>query len=200
MMLTTRHAAALPGSVIITAALVYGMQALIDIGPAAVTEPPARLPELSLRVPEDSPVQPIIDKPPQPAPVERPPATPSRTVPNGVPAIGVRVAPPPADPSLGGGVLGGAAFDSGTIALRRVQPLYPSSLANRGIEGYVIVEFGVTAAGTVTDAVVVESSHRGFEKAALTAVAGFKYRPRVVAGQPQPVSGLRYMFTFELEK
>ena len=54
------------------------------------------------------------------------------------------------------------------------------------------------SAGSVTAVRVVESSDRVFERAALDAAKRFRYKPRVVDGVPQPVSGVRYLFRFEM--
>ncbi len=47
--------------------------------------------------------------------------------------------------------------DSDIIPLVRVLPQYPPQAMSRGIEGWVIVEFTISAAGTVKDPVVLES-------------------------------------------
>src|SRR5690606_4447136 len=70
------------------------------------------------------------------------------------------------------------AFDNGLAhdqgghdysALFKVAPEYPVTAARRGIEGHVILEFTVTRTGTVSDVIVVESSHALFNRAALEA-------------------------------
>lgn len=39
-----------------------------------------------------------------------------------------------------------------------------------------------------------------FDKAALAAVAKFKYKPRIVDGRPIATSGVKNMITFELDE
>ena len=52
--------------------------------------------------------------------------------------------------------------------LRKVQPIYPTRALERGIEGYVLLEFTVTDAGIAIDPTVVESDPTGiFDRAAL---------------------------------
>lgn len=82
----------------------------------------------------------------------------------------------------------------------RVAPQYPSGPLSNGIEGYVIVEFTVTAQGNTADVIAVESSHRGFERNAIRAVEKFKYKPRVIDGVAIQVLDLKTRITFTLEK
>jgi periplasmic protein TonB len=89
--------------------------------------------------------------------------------------------------------------DGDLLPIVRVAPMFPPRAAARGIEGYVVVEYTVTRAGSVTDIVVVESSNSIFERPALEAAGKFRYRPRVVDGQPVAVQGVRTMMSFVLE-
>jgi protein TonB len=80
----------------------------------------------------------------------------------------------------------------------RVLPEYPPN--GRG-DGWVLVQFDVSAAGAVVDARVVEASPRGmFEKNALRAIERWRYRPAVVNGQSVERRGLRVKLSFVLEK
>ena len=108
--------------------------------------------------------------------------------------------------SLGGGVdLGaidlGPSTDGDYLPLVRVQPQYPRRAQERGVEGYVIVELTVNEDGTVPEEsiIVIEADPQGyFETAAKKAAVKFKYKPKVVNGKPQKVTGVRYRFTFDL--
>ncbi len=65
----------------------------------------------------------------------------------------------------------------------------------------MVVEFTVTSNGSVTDPVVIESEPSSiFNRAAERAVVKWKYKPRVVDGNPVDVPGVRTMLTFQLEK
>ncbi|MCZ0941945.1 MAG: energy transducer TonB [Gammaproteobacteria bacterium] len=78
-------------------------------------------------------------------------------------------------------------------------PVYPSQAKRRGIEGYALVEFVVTKNGSVRDPKVIESSPpRVFDRASIAAALKFKYKPKVVNGQPIALSGVRNLFTYEL--
>lgn len=63
----------------------------------------------------------------------------------------------------------------------------------------MIVEFTVTKTGSVRDPFIVESTSSLFEKAALKAVLRFKYKPRIVDGEPIEVAGVQNKISFELE-
>ena len=94
-----------------------------------------------------------------------------------------------------------SASDGEYLPIVKVAPLYPESAAERGIEGYVLLEFTVTETGATADPVVVESQPKGiFDDAAKKAVLKFKYKPRVENGRPVSVSGVRHVITFKLDK
>lgn len=102
-------------------------------------------------------------------------------------------------PRLIGPVGSNVFADGDVIAVRQVAPIYPERARERGIEGYVIIEFTVTSAGTTEDVQVVESSHPLLEAAAIKAARKGRYRPRIVDGQAVAVHGMRNRFTFQLE-
>lgn len=125
--------------------------------------------------------------------------------------------PPPLPPCLDCGTVGpptepepprppvippvGVYIDDGTyLPIVRVQPIYPRRALTRGIEGYVLVEFVVTETGAVRNPVVLVADPPGFfERAALSAVLKFKYKPKVTDGKPVAVSGVRTRVVFEME-
>ncbi|MFT7505744.1 MAG: protein TonB, partial [Gammaproteobacteria bacterium] len=60
--------------------------------------------------------------------------------------------------------------------------------------------FTVNKTGAVQNPVVVEANPQGiFEQAALDAVVKFKYKPRVINGEPTAVTGVQNRITFEIE-
>ncbi len=64
-----------------------------------------------------------------------------------------------------------------------IRPMYPRDAAMKGIEGWVKVEFTITAIGTVKNPRVVESEPpRIFNREALRAILKWKFKPRVVDG------------------
>jgi periplasmic protein TonB len=58
----------------------------------------------------------------------------------------------------------------------------------------------VTTAGTVKDPVVLFSTSSLFDRAATQAVLKFKYKPRVVDGQPVEVPNVKTRITFKIEE
>ncbi len=80
-----------------------------------------------------------------------------------------------------------------------VQPVYPFSAVMKEIEGYVVVNFGVRANGTVQNPVIVESSPGSlFDDAALSAIDKFRFQPRTHLGDPLSVNDIQMRFVFEL--
>ncbi len=77
------------------------------------------------------------------------------------------------------------------------KPVYPPGALAEGSEGYVDVEFTITTAGTVRDSIVVDAVPPGlFNKAALEGVLKFRYKPRIVDGEPVVVEGVRTRIGF----
>jgi len=95
----------------------------------------------------------------------------------------------------------GQATESDLVTLFKPPPAYPRNALAKGIEGYVIVEYTVTAIGTTRDIRVIESDPQGvFEEASIAAASRFKYQPRVIAGSSTEVTGVRNLFTFVLNQ
>ncbi len=64
-----------------------------------------------------------------------------------------------------------------------IRPMYPREAAINKIEGWVKVEFTITAIGTVTDPRVIEAEPpRIFNREAIRAILKWKFKPRVVDG------------------
>lgn len=100
------------------------------------------------------------------------------------------------DLELGSGL---QATDGEYLPIVKVAPTYPRRALSRGIEGYAVIEYTVTKQGTVRDPKVVESQPEGvFDKAALKSAARYKYKPRVINGEPVEVPGVRTKITFKL--
>ncbi len=92
------------------------------------------------------------------------------------------------------------ASDGDYLPIVKIAPIYPPVAQSRGIEGHCLVEYTVTTAGTVRDAVVIDSEPRGiFDRVSIQAALKFKYRPREVNGEPIEVRGVRNLFRYELE-
>jgi protein TonB len=94
---------------------------------------------------------------------------------------------------------GGFSSDGEYLPIVKVAPVYPRRAQTRGIEGYVLLEFIVTKTGAVRNPVVIESQPSGiFDRSATSAALKFKYKPKVVNGEPVDVAGVRNLIRFEL--
>lgn len=78
-------------------------------------------------------------------------------------------------------------------------PVYPAAAKADGIEGVVVVRYGVAADGRVIDARVDSATPQGiFEAAALAAVRSWRYNPALRDGQPVAVDNVVSTLRFEL--
>lgn len=188
----------------ITLALFYVMQSLIKSGDSALTDPPRGSVLDFVRVKKEEAVQKKERKPRKPPPPKEPPPQMNQpqldaASPNSDGNAVDFSADVGADVSLDGGL----ALESGDgeyLPIVKVAPVYPRRALQRGIEGYVIVEFTVTKQGSVKDPLVVEANPEGiFERAAMDAALKFKYKPRVVNGEPAAVSGVQNRISFEID-
>jgi periplasmic protein TonB len=91
--------------------------------------------------------------------------------------------------------------DGEYLPIVKVAPIYPRRAQTRGISGYCIVEYVVTKTGSIRDPQAVDCQPSGvFDKASVKASLKFKYKPRVVDGEPIEVAGVQNKFTYELEQ
>lgn len=198
-----RYVIAIVSGVAVTFGLLFLMQFLIETGESALTDPQKRYFLDFVRVKKQEIVnveEPKPEKPPKPQqpPPDTPPPSQDDIDPN-APVINVRPPSSTTDVSISGpGTL--SYTDGEYLPIVRVAPIYPSRALSRGIEGYVDLEFTVTTAGTVKDPVVTYSTSSLFNRAAMRAVLKFKYKPRVVDGQPVEVPGVKTRIRFELEE
>ena len=94
-----------------------------------------------------------------------------------------------------------APVDGDTLAIVRVLPRYPSRALSRGIEGWVLMEFAIDELGLAVSPAVIESEPPGiFDRAALSAVKRWKYRPMIEDGRPRMRPGVRQLISFEIAK
>lgn len=188
----------------ITLVLFYVMQSLIKSGGSALTDPPRGSVLDFVRVKKEEAVQKKERKPRKPPPPKEPPPQMNQpqldaSAPDSDGSGLNFAADVSADVALGNGL----ALESGDgeyLPIVKVAPVYPRRALQRGIEGYVIVEFTVTKQGSVRNPLVVEANPEGiFERAAMEAALKFKYKPRVVNGEPAEVAGVQNRITFEID-
>ena len=196
-----RYAISIGLGALVTFALLFVMQLLIATGRGAITEARAFRIVDFVRVERQSIVETKKEKPEKPPEPEQAPDMPSPdTLDSFDSSMAVSMSSPMIDASLNIGGVGFGVSDGEYLPIVKVAPIYPARAASRGLEGYVILEFTVTRAGTVRDVFVVESTSSIFERAATTAAYKFKYKPRVIDGEPVEVPGVRNKITFVLEK
>ncbi|MGD8417914.1 MAG: energy transducer TonB [Pseudomonadales bacterium] len=153
-----------------------------------------------VRLDQDEEIEVKKRKPPKPPPPDEPPPDmPKPDFDNTAVSRGVDVGAVDVNVDLNVGGVGGFSSDGEYLPIVKVAPVYPRRAQTRGIEGYVLLEFIVTKTGAVENPVVIESSPPGiFDRAAVQAALKFKYKPKVVNGEPIDVAGVRNRITFEL--
>ena len=196
-----RYAFAIATGTIVTLGLLYLMQFLIESGEKALVNPGKKYYLEFVRVKRNETINTedlTPEKPPKPQDVPDVPPQEMDAVDPNAPTINI---PPPtvaSDTSVAGP--GGMNIAEGDyLPIVRVAPVYPARALARGIEGYVDMEFTVTTTGTVINPIVIFSTSGLFNRAAERAVLKFKYKPRVVDGQPVEVPGVRTRITFKIE-
>ena len=205
MMIETRQARLLPiagSAMACTFALFYLMQGLVASGQVDLLEDRPRIFEPIIF---DNPKPPEIRKidrltpPPEVLPQPQPqPRNQSLPTPNRIP-VPTGPIPRPAPNTDDNGLP--QFMDGDRIPIVRVNPVYPRAALERGLEGWVVLDFSVTEHGTVENATVVDAEPANtFNRAALAAVSKFKYKPAVVDGQAKPSHGVRFRMVFSLEE
>ncbi len=189
-----RYLLAGAAAVVVTLLTFYFMNMLISGGgddPGNSDRPPT-IHFADVEIPDDALVK-ERRKPPPPPPPKEPPPPPKMVVetPDQVTA-NLDLDMPSLDVPMGG--TGGPFLGSfrrpdpneegDVIPLVRIQPQYPREAAIRRIEGWVKVEFTITAAGTVSGPRVIESDPpRVFDREAIRSILKWKFKPRVIDGQ-----------------
>lgn len=199
-----RYIIAIFAAAVITLGLFFLMQSLIESGGSALTDPAKGKVLDFVRVQQEQQVQQKDRKPKKPPkPQEPPPQMEAPKMDSASPDGGQSGLDFAADLSGEISLDGGLSLNSGDgeyVPITKVQAVYPRRAMQRGIQGYVIVEFTVNKTGAVQNPVVLEANPQGiFEQAALDAVVKFKYKPRVINGEPTAVAGVQNRITFEIE-
>lgn len=157
---------------------------------------------------------PLRPRPPPPPPVHPLEIEPPKLIPQPGRGLGLHVVDPPIDnrlpelPQLGQlrietlrGGLPTAGTDRETIPIVQIAPDYPPRALASQTEGWVQVQFTISAAGTVKDATVVAAEPRGvFDDAALKAIARWRYNPKVEGGVAVERVGLQTIIRFQLDR
>lgn len=189
----------------ITLGLFYFMQFLIATGEAfderisVVKIVDATMPEIELEVIEE------IDKP---EPIEelvqdQPEVQERQTNLDAGPALNIERQSIEIDTGLELSNASISATDGDYLPLVAIAPQYPTRAAQRGIQGWCLVSFTVDGLGNVVEetiAVVDAEPPNIFDRSSMRAATRFKFQPRVVDGQGVEVSGVQYLFRYQLEE
>lgn len=98
------------------------------------------------------------------------------------------------------GAPGPGSANAQLIPLVLIQPRYPMRAKSRRIEGWVKVVFTVTETGEVADPRVTDSHPKNvFDRAALRAIAKWKFKPQLVDGKAVAVPATKTL-QFKLSK
>ena len=156
-----------------------------------------------VRVQRDESIQRRQLKPKKPPPPEAaPPQPPTPQLENLDPTaekIAISAVPVTTEIEMSGGFSLGVG-EGDYLPIVKVAPIYPQRALTRGIEGFCVVEYTVTRQGTIRDPFVVESQCTSslFHRASLQAALKFKYKPRIIDGEPVEVRGVQNKFTYEI--
>ena len=95
-----------------------------------------------------------------------------------------------------------SATDGDYLPLVAIAPQYPTRAAQRGIEGWCLVSFTVDGQGNVVeDSIIVVDAEPPsiFDRSSTRAATRFKFQPRVEDGVGVEVTGVQYLFRYQLE-
>ncbi|QKK01701.1 MAG: energy transducer TonB [Pseudomonadota bacterium] len=190
-----RYAVAVVLAVIVTLVTFYVMHMLISgtRGDPEQLEPPPGIRFGPVEI-DDRVERRDRRRPPPPPPPETPPPPPEMEISQvdqqvqDMPNLDL----PPLDvPTTGSGpFLGSMAQvdrnqEGDIVPLVRIQPQYPRDAAIASIEGWVKIEFIIDETGSVRQPRVVEARPpRVFDREAIRAILRWKFKPRVIDGQP----------------
>ncbi|MDJ0653872.1 MAG: energy transducer TonB [Xanthomonadales bacterium] len=190
-------------SIAVTFGLLFLMHILIATGQKAFSESKGGRIVDFVRVKRDETVERKKPKPKKPQqPEQPPPDMPQPQMDNmDMSTETVGIAPVSVDANINlTGNFGFGSADGEYLPIVKVAPVYPRRAQERGISGYVLLEFTVTKLGTVENPVVIEAEPPNiFNRAAIQAALKFKYKPRVVDGEPIAVHGVQNLIRFEIE-
>jgi protein TonB len=188
---------------LVTFALFWVMQALVGVsGELKEGRPPPTVEFVRLR--RDTAPETKKREPPKREKPDQPPPPPDISMSKASldPGEGVGAIAPQIDPmeALAGGIGAGGGSDRDVVPLVRIEPEYPMQARQRGIEGWVVLEFTISRAGTVKDPAVV-AAHPGtvFNRSALQAVRKWKYNPKIQNGQAVERPGVKVRLDFYME-
>lgn len=95
--------------------------------------------------------------------------------------------------------IGIGAGEGDYLPIVKIAPIYPQRALVHGITGTCTVRYTVTTAGTVKNVEIVPTmcEEEMFARPSLEAAKRFRYKPRVIDGDPVEVQGVYNIFHFE---
>jgi protein TonB len=197
----TRHLSAAFLSVLVTFGLFYLMQALILGKDMKLGEMSGTMIDF-VRLKKDSELDVKKRKMPDKTEPEEPPPPPDLSLAKSskpTQEMGDMTFAIDVDVEVGGTNIAIAASDSDVVPIVRVNPQYPLRASERGIEGWVEVEFTISKSGTVKEPRVLNSHPSSiFDRAALKAIKKWKYNPKIEDGEPMERPGVKVRLKFAL--
>ena len=199
--MTLRYVIGVVAGAVVTFVLFLLMQALIKSDKSPFSDAAGGKILEFVRLQEDQELITKQRKPkPPPPPDEPPPDMPKPDFDTSNVSTGIDIGAVDVQVDLNVSGTGGFSSDGEYLPIVKVAPIYPRRAQTRGIEGFVLLEFVVTSTGAVRNPVVIDAKPPGiFDRAAIQAALKFKYKPKVVNGEPVEVAGVRNLIKFELE-
>ena len=188
----------------ITLGLFYFMQFLIATGQrldervTVVKIVDATMPDIELEVIEEidkpEPIEEVVD--------EQPEVQEKQINLDAGPSLNIERASIEIDTGLQLSTASISATDGDFLPLVAIAPQYPTRAAQRGIEGWCLVSFTVDGqGGVVEDSIIVVDAEPPsiFDRSSTRAAVRFKFQPRVQDGIGVEVTGVQYLFRYQLE-
>ena len=186
--------ATLTGSFLLTVAIFYTMQWLIDVGDVELNDKSIKIadvtmPERELELMMDMERPQEEEPPPETMPPEfdmTPPADLDTSA---------------ARPNFGfKGKKAGVFADGSYVPIFQVPPVYPRRALERGIEGCVMLKFTVTKVGSTKEPEVEWAVPPGiFDRAAMRSALKYKYKPQIRDGEAIEVPNVRTIIVFKID-
>jgi len=102
-------------------------------------------------------------------------------------------------PDLGSGDVSFDVSDRDAQPMVRIPPQYPPRAAERGTEGFCLMQFDVTPDGTPTNIEALNCSSSLFERASARAVERWRYEPKIQDGNAVWRRGVQTRLDYQLD-
>ncbi len=143
-------------------------------------------------------------RPPRPQVDEQPPAPATPQMDSSQAEATLNVSDAILPDGIGEGLaIGGLGFDSADgeyLPIVKIAPVYPHRAQYKGLQGNCVVMYTVTTNGSTRDVKVVEHmcDDKIFWAPSIAAAKKFKYKPRIIDGEPVEVHRVTNRFIYEL--